>query len=163
MRLAVELLVARQVQDSWGTSRELTYPRMRYELVIARRNGTRGPEGVSLMREALTPIPRHGDRWTRAYNLNTGGAWVPPMTGGRSPLISTDAEEAKSAITLHQDGRGGGLRRVAAERAKRTVLSGIQTTGVSARPCSGRGNALLALLESPRRRPAQVQPRVGAR
>lgn len=127
MRLAVELLVARSVQDSWGSSRELTYPRLRYELVIARRNDSPGPDRISLKREALTPIPRHSDRWTRAYNLNTGGAWVPALTGGRSPLISTDFEEAKSAITLHQDGRGG-LRRVAAEQAKRTVLSGIQST-----------------------------------
>ena len=126
MRLAVELLVARRVQDSWGTSRELTYPRMRYELVIARRNNTLGPDRNSLIREALTPMPRHKDRWTRAYNLNTGGAWVPAMTGGRSPLISTDVENARPAISLHQDGRGG-LRRVAADQAKRTLLSGIQT------------------------------------
>ncbi len=128
MRLAVDMLVARRVQDSWGTRKELTYPRLRYELVIERHDEAPGPNGIALKREALTPIPRHGDRWTRAYNLNTGGAWVPAMTGGRSPLISTDAEEAKPAITLHQDGRGGGLRRVAAEQAKRTVLSGIQST-----------------------------------
>ena len=127
MRLAVDLLVARRVQDSWGTSRELTYPRMRYELVIERRNHSQRSDGISLIREALTPMPRHKDRWTRAYNLNTGGAWVPAMTGGRSPLISTDVESARPAITLHQDGRGG-LRKVAAERAQRTVLSGIQST-----------------------------------
>ncbi len=127
MRLAVELLVARRVQDSWGTSRELTYPRMRYELVIERRNNSLGPDGISLIREVLTPMPRHKDRWTRAYNLNTGGAWVPAMTGGRSPLISTNVDNARSAISLHQDGRGG-LRRVAADQAKRTLLSGIQST-----------------------------------
>ncbi len=127
MRLAVELLVARRVQDSWGTGRELTYPRLRYELVIERRNDSPGPDGISLKREALTPIPRHKDRWTRAYSLNTGGAWVPALTGGRSPLISTDVEEARPAIILHQDGRGG-LRKVAADQSKRTVLSGIQST-----------------------------------
>lgn len=126
MRLAVDLLVARRVQDSWGTCRELTYPRMRYELVIERRKENLGPGGIALKHEALTPIARHDDRWTRAYNLNTGGAWVPPMTGGRSPLISTEVENARPAITLHQDG-GSGLRKVAADQAKRTVLSGIQT------------------------------------
>ena len=126
MRLAVELLVARQVQDSWGTSRDLTYPRLRYELVIERRDEAQGQDAIALKREALTPIPRHGDRWTRAYNLKTGGAWVPAMTGGRSPLISTELEYAAPAITLHQDG-GSGLRKVAAEQARRTVLSGIQS------------------------------------
>ena len=126
MRLAVELLVARQVQDSWGTTRELTYPRLRYELVIERRDGAQGQDAIALKREALTPIPRHGDRWTRAYKLSTGGAWVPAMTGGRSPLISTELENAAPAITLHQDA-GSGLRKIAAVQAKRTVLSGIQT------------------------------------
>ena len=125
MRLAVELLVPRSVQDSWGTIRDLTYPRLRYELVIERRDEAQGQDAIELKREALTTIPRHGDRWTRAYNLNTGGPWVPAMTGGRSPLISTQLEDAAPAITLHQDG-GSGLRKVAAAKAKRTVLSGIQ-------------------------------------
>ena len=68
MRLAVELLVARQVQDSWGTTRELTYPRLRYELVIERRDGAQGQDAIALKREALGPrhdrgpLPPHFNR-----------------------------------------------------------------------------------------------------
>ena len=127
MRLAVEMLVNRQVQDDWGTCKELRYPRIRYELVIVKRRDDLGLDRLYVEHEVLTTIPRNKDRWTESYNLKTESDWIPRMTGGRSPFISTDLEESKPTLTLHQDGRGG-RRNIVAEKAERTVLSGIQNT-----------------------------------
>ena len=81
IRLAVELLVNRHVQDDWGIHQELTYPRMRYELEIARRRDELGLVRLYVEHEFLTAIPRKGDRWTKKYNLKTGGPWIPSVTG----------------------------------------------------------------------------------
>ena len=129
MCLAVEMLVNHHVQDDWGTRQELTYPRMRYELVIARTKDNLGLDRIAVEHEQLTPIPRHSDRWTKSFGLKTGGSWIPAMTGGRpSPFISTQGEGDKANLLLHQDGYSGG-RTVVARDVERTLLSGIRNTG----------------------------------
>ena len=129
MRLAVEVLVNRCVQDDWGAREELTYPRMRYELAIARRKDKLGLDRFAVEHELLVPIPRHKDRWTKSYGLKTGGSWIPAMTGGRaSPFISTQENEGRATLVLHQDGYSAG-RAVVAEEVERTLLSGIRNTG----------------------------------
>ncbi|MYC93467.1 MAG: AAA family ATPase [Caldilineaceae bacterium SB0661_bin_32] len=127
INLAVEMLVNREVQDDWGTRKELRYARMRYELVIVRRRDELDLDRLYVEHEMLATIPRNRDRWTKSYNLKTESAWIPRITGGRSPFISTDLEMRKPTLTLHQDGRGG-RRNIVAEQAERTVLSGIQNT-----------------------------------
>ena len=128
IQLAVEVLVNRQVQDDWGARQELRFPRMRYELKIVRSKDAHGLQRLYVDHESLTPIPRNQDRWTKCYDLKTGGDWIPEMTGGRSsPFISTRTESNKPTLSLHQDGSGG-RRNVVAEQAERTVLSGIQNT-----------------------------------
>jgi len=44
MKLAVEMLVDRSIEDSWGGKVELKYTRMRYELEISRRKDEQGLE-----------------------------------------------------------------------------------------------------------------------
>ena len=128
IRLAVEMLVNRQVQDGWGARQELKYTRLRYELEVVRRNDDHGLQRLNVDNERLAPIPRKTDPWTKSYDLKTGSAWIPKTTGGRpSPFISTSYEESKPTLALHQDGRGG-RRNVVAEQAERTVLSGVQNT-----------------------------------
>lgn len=125
--LAVEMLVNRKVQDAWGAQEEVRFPRMRYELKITRRADVQGLERLYVEHESLAPIRRGEDRWTKSYDLKTGSAWIPQMTGGRSPFISTLEEQGVSTLSLHQDGRSG-RRNVVAGQAERTVLSGIQNT-----------------------------------
>ncbi len=126
--IAVEMLVNRQVQDDWGARQKLKFPRMRYELTITRRKDVQGLERLYVEHESLAPISRREDRWTKCYDLKTGSAWIPKMTGGRSsPFISTHEEKGVSTLALHQDSRSG-RRNVVAEQAERTVLSGIQNT-----------------------------------
>lgn len=128
MRLAVELLVDRQVQDSWGAQASIKFTRLRYELELSRRQDRQGLERLYVDHESLRPIARGEDRWIRRHGLVSSEYWLPPLTGGRSaPFISTTQEHDKSTILLHQDGHGGRKSSVAA-RMERTILSGVSNT-----------------------------------
>lgn len=128
IRVAVEMLVHQKVQDDWGAGQELKFPRMRYELEVARGRDPLGLERLAVEHESLAPIPRHNDRWTKSNKLKTGGPWIPVMTGGRSsPFISTQNDGSGPTIVLHQDGNSG-RRDIVAAQAERTLLSGARNT-----------------------------------
>jgi hypothetical protein len=63
MSLAIEILVDRSIQDSWGAMADLKYTRMRYELEILRRNDEQGLERLYVSRESLKAIARSDDTW----------------------------------------------------------------------------------------------------
>ena len=67
MRLAAEMLVERQITDSWGAHADLKHTRLRYELEIVRRSDDAGLERLYVTREALTPIRRSDDSWFGRY------------------------------------------------------------------------------------------------
>lgn len=125
MRLAVELMVDRQIQDSWGAEETLKYTRLRYELHIARRTDPRGLERLYVTHESLRAISREKDGWLRRHIGKNAKNWLPKLKRGRqAPFISTSEEEGKRTIYLHQDGHGGRKASVA-EKAERTILSGV--------------------------------------
>lgn len=128
MSLAVEMLVDRSIQDSWGAKADLKYTRMRYELEILRRTDEQGLERLYVTRESLKAIPRSDDDWCKKHGLSTQNGWLPKLTGGRTSFISTEETKAgQSTIHLHQDGHGGRKSSVA-EKIERTVLSGVTNT-----------------------------------
>lgn len=128
MRLAVEMLVDRSIQDSWGAKAELKYTRMRYELEISRRTDEQELERLYVTRESLKAIPRSEDQWSKKQGLSTQNNWLPKLTGGRTHFISTDnATLGQNTIHLHQDGHGGRKSSVA-DKIERTVLSGATNT-----------------------------------
>ncbi len=129
MRLAVEMLVERHVEDDWGAQEELKYTRLRYELEIVRRNDERGLERLYVIRESLDPILRREDSWAKHYiTKEHREIWFPPLKAGRSTsFISTKMEAGQATIHLHQDGHGGRKASVA-EKVERTVISGVTNT-----------------------------------
>ncbi len=128
MSLAVEMLVDRNIQDSWGAKADLKYTRMRYELEISRRTDEQGLERLYVTRESLKAIPRGEDDWSKRQGLTTQNNWLPRLAGGRTSFISTEDEKAgQRTINLHQDGHGGRKSSVA-EKIERTVLSGVTNT-----------------------------------
>lgn len=128
MTMAVELLVDRSIQDSWGAQAELKYTRMRYELEITRRTDEQGLERLYVTHESLRAIPRSDDSWIKRHGLSTQSKWLPKLTGGRPSFISTEASNTgPGTINLHQDGHGGRKSSVA-EKIERTVLSGVTNT-----------------------------------
>lgn len=127
MRLAAEMLVEPRIVDSWGAEAELKYTRLRYELVIVRQTDNKGLERLYVDHESLHLIQRGIDLWARRHGLDTQHYWVPRVTGGRAPFISTEVEQGVATVFLHQDGRSGRKGSVAS-RMERTVLSGVPNT-----------------------------------
>src|SRR5581483_2640888 len=128
MSLAVEMLVDRSIQDSWGATADLKYRRMRYELEILRRTDEQGLERLYVEHESLKAIPRSDDDWCKKHGLLMQNHWLPKLTGGRPSFISTEKTKAgQKTIHLHQDGHGGRKSSVA-EKIERTVLSGVTNT-----------------------------------
>ncbi len=125
MKLVVELFINSSVRDEWGTAAELKYLRLRYEVQIERRDDSQGIQRLFIAHEDLRPIKREDDAWLKRYLPKNRIAQLPKLSGGRSPFISTDHEQR--TISLHQDGRSGKQNRFA-ERAERTVLSGVDST-----------------------------------
>lgn len=129
IKLAVELLVEPRTRDSWGSEAQLKYTRMRYELTIVRQTDDNGLDRLYVEHEALNSIRRGEDRWIQRFGLVGKRYWLPALTGGRSPFISTepDREHGLPTVSLHQDGRSGRKSSVAS-RMERTVLSGVANT-----------------------------------
>ncbi|NWJ98199.1 MAG: AAA family ATPase [Chloroflexi bacterium] len=125
IRMAVEILVERRVQDSWGAQAELKYPRMRYELEMIRQTDEQGLERLYVTHESLKPISRGDDKWLKQHQQAHSG--LPKITGGRLNFISTVEETGTATIYLRQDGHGGRKASVA-EKIERTVLSGVNNT-----------------------------------
>lgn len=128
LRLVVELLVDRQVRDSWGAEEELKYTRMRYHLEVERRDDERGLERLYVVHESLKALPRDQDQWIKRLLHERRELWLPtPKRGRQEAFISTELKDGIATISLHQDGHGG--RKVSvAERVERTVLSGVSNT-----------------------------------
>ena len=127
MCLAAEVLVERQIKDSWGAQANLKHTRLRYELEIVRRMDDASLERLYVVHEALTPIKRSDDAWFRRH-IGRQDAWRVPLKAGRgTPFISTQSESGTATISLHQDGHGGRKASVA-EKIERTVLSGVTNT-----------------------------------
>lgn len=127
MQLAVEMLVEPKIVDSWGAEADLKYTRLRYELDIVRQADNKGLERLYVERESLTLIQRGKDEWARRHGLDEQPYWLPRVTGGRAPFISTEVEQGAATVFLHQDGRSGRKGSVAS-RMERTVLSGVPNT-----------------------------------
>lgn len=132
--LAVELFINRRIRDQWGDEVELRYTRLRYEVAIQRRQDSRGLERLYVTHESLRLLARGEDTWINQYLGKERTTWLPKLSGGRGPFISTvptsDADEGATnnvEIALHQDGHGGKQSSVA-ERLERTVLSGVSRT-----------------------------------
>lgn len=127
MQLAVEMLVEPHVRDSWGAEAAIKYTRLRYELVILRSTDPHGLDRLYVDHEALMSIRRGEDQWIKQHGVVGQESWLPRVTGGRAPFISTEREHDIPTIYLHQDGSGGRKGSVAA-KMERTVLSGVQNT-----------------------------------
>jgi predicted ATPase len=137
--IAAEVLLDPLVRDPWGSEVRLTHTRMRYEVVLERRETKAGLERIQVAREQVTPILRKEDRWADAWvNLGANRGANPGLNRGalakgiRStflkyartrPWLTTDQNEEGLAFNIHQDGKQGRTR--PANAAEATVLYSI--------------------------------------
>ncbi|MEN0003293.1 MAG: AAA family ATPase [Bacteroidota bacterium] len=127
MSFIVELLVDKNIKDSWGGKTKLKYTRLRYRLKIARKINTEGIDELFIQEEHLEPIRHQKDTWVyeniSKQNLEF---WRPKVKTGKrgKPYIYTELRNNIPTIKLPQDGRPGG-KETPANAVIRTVLSGI--------------------------------------
>ncbi|KHD09819.1 hypothetical protein PN36_16845 [Candidatus Thiomargarita nelsonii] len=128
MRFIVEVLVDREVKDSWGGEKKLKYTRLKYTLEISRDKDKRGLDRLYITKEELLPIKKATDKWCKHYAKRD--YWIPKIKGGRNvAFINTepDTEKRIPTIYLRQDGTRGG-KPSRADEVEQTVLSGVANT-----------------------------------
>lgn len=129
IRFGAELLVGRQVTDNWGSSAELKYTRLRYELHIQRGKNDRGLDDLFVVHEYLATIKHEDDTWVKKMiPRDYLDLWRPKVPAGRrgKPYIYTEEKSGAVTIKLPQDGRQGG-KETPANVVAQTVLSGINS------------------------------------
>ena len=139
IRMAVEMLVDRNIRDGFGKEAELTHTRLRYEIAITLEvnDDTFRSERLKITHEALTYISSTQDNWCQKYGLSSQNGWLPNFAGSRTPFISTfdtrsqrgEAETLIEPLTtcLYADGDGK-EREFPTDKGQRTVLSAISYT-----------------------------------
>ncbi len=118
MSFEAEMLVPQEGTDDLGQEAKATMTFLRYELDLERT-----PNGLAIRKEGLHHITKGGARARLPFPHRP--AWRNSVVEGRrtSPFISTEPNEGKTLIKLHQDGGGGRPRPHVAKRLPRTVLS----------------------------------------
>jgi predicted ATPase len=130
MRFVVEVLVDREVKDSWGSEKKLKYTRLKYTLEISRNRDKRGLDRLYITKEELSLIKKADDKWCKHYVDAKRDDWIPKIKGGRSVAFINTESDPKSGIPtiyLRQDGTRGG-KPSRADEVEQTVLSGVANT-----------------------------------
>lgn len=128
MRFVVEMLVPRKIRDNWGGIADVKTPRMRYELVIGKRQNDQGFEELTVVHEQLARIATDKDSWAKKYLKKRTDIWRSSISGGSGkPYIYTEMERGYSTITIRQDGGHGRGRSVTANAVTQTVLGSINS------------------------------------
>ncbi len=127
MSFYVEMLLDKEIRDSWGGKSILKYTRLKYSLIISRKKNNDGIDELYIKEERLEPFRHQKDPWVKE-NMpnNTKDFWRPKVKTGKrgKPYIYTEQRNDIPTIKLPQDGKRGG-KETNANIISRTVLSGI--------------------------------------
>lgn len=123
--IAAEVLVDPVVRDPWGSEVELTHTRIRYEVVLERREVRPGIERILVVREAAFPIMRKDDQWALAQQPSAAFRSTHLKYARQKPWLTTEAgsDREGAVFNVHQDGKQG--RNRPASAAEATVLYSI--------------------------------------
>ncbi|HLJ35916.1 MAG TPA: AAA family ATPase [Ktedonobacteraceae bacterium] len=139
IRIAVELLVDRNVQDELGQKTELTYTRLRYEIAVSFKTDTYGLESPYVLHEGLHSISPDRDNWSKEHDLSVQNGWLPDTAMDQKTFIDTQLSKGRISksvtpiaesqreylkIFLYADGAGqGNTKSFYADEVQRTILS----------------------------------------
>jgi predicted ATPase len=124
MRFGVEVLLDPEVRDPWGATVKISHSRVRYEVVIERRQDPRGIERLVVAQEEARPILARDDTWKPGgHSLSSAFKQAFLKYGRRIAWLSTISTNSHASFQIHQDGHAG--RKRSAEAAEATVLSSI--------------------------------------
>ncbi len=128
MTFEIEMLTAKEAVDDLGTPAEAKANFLKYKLELKYRNqdgnGQR-TEAFEIVHEALTHIPKAGVSRNLPF-ATQAKAWKKSLVHVEhrsAPFISTEFEEGKTVIKIHQDGGSSGRPKTLASNLPRTVLS----------------------------------------
>lgn len=160
MEFSVEMLINRKVKDKWGGEEELNNTRLRYKLILNRKNNNLGFEDLYVKHESLEKIRPDEDKWIKRFVEARPLAKTLRAGGSRDPFIYTDNEGSMVAIKMRQDGKQGG-KATPADTISQTVLGGVNTVDfphVFAAKEEMRSWRLLQLNPEYLREPTQQEP-----
>jgi len=130
MTFAIETLLEPTVRDDFGEEKDLTFPRLRYEITIVRREEDR-IERFFVERERAASIAKKDDRWlpyghpiAKEFKAQF---FAKERAVRRTDFLETNEQEERRLFFLRQDGKQGRVREYAAQRAHASVLSSITT------------------------------------
>lgn len=126
MTFAVEVLLEPTIRDDFGEEQSLTLTRLRYQVIIVRREQD-GIERFFVAHERAAPIAKKDDRW-RPYSRPISKAFRDhffPQKRRQTDFLDTVDEGDQRFFALRQDGVQGRLRKLPAHRAHASVLSSI--------------------------------------
>jgi predicted ATPase len=126
IRIPVEMLVDRKVQDKLEQKTELTHTRLRYEIAVAFRTDTYEMESPYVLHESLQSIPLDKDDWSKEHSLLVQNGWILDTAKGQNTFLDTKPSNGhinQSAtplasqteylmISLYSDSDGQGIRRI---------------------------------------------------
>lgn len=160
MEFSVEMLINRKVKDKWGGEEELNNTRLRYKLILNRKNNNLGFEDLYVKHESLEKIRPDEDKWIKKFVEARPLAKTLRAGGSRDPFIYTDNDGSTVAIKMRQDGKQGG-KATPADTISQTVLGGVNTVDfphVFAAKEEMRSWRLLQLNPEYLREPTQQEP-----
>ena len=127
MAFDVEMLVNRNVKDNWGGEVQLNNTRLRYQLVIARKNNKIGVDDLVVKYESLEKIKSLEDGFVKHLPKEASSYWKTQKAGGSAkPFIQTIEQAGITTIKIRQDGKRGG-KATPANAVNQTVLGGINS------------------------------------
>ena len=125
MRLVVEMLIERQVQDSLGENATLRYNRLRYVLELRRSTPL---DRIYVHREYLRTIPEAEDEWAKKYGLSSENGWLLPSSKRHYFIytVSKESERPRTIILRRERGIKARARRISdIDKLERTMLSSV--------------------------------------
>ncbi|MEO8110322.1 MAG: AAA family ATPase [Ginsengibacter sp.] len=126
IKIAVELFIDKKVKDDWGTIKELSHTRLRYDIHIERKADLKsGIEKLFVRYEVLRPIEKQKDKWFKRFIKDD--YWKPSnRSHNYKPYINTENKNGVLTISLRQDGPRGG-KPTPAKEIERSILSGVNS------------------------------------
>jgi predicted ATPase len=128
MEFWVEMLVNRTIKDNWGGEAELNTTRLRYRLIVERKQNSLGFDDLGIKHESLEKIRSEEDEWIKSMIPKSGRVLSKTLRAGGSkdPFIRTEIEGNKLAIKIRQDSKQGG-KATPAEAITQTVLGSVNS------------------------------------
>ena len=132
LSFTAEMIIPDEGVDDLGQEAKATFTFLRYSLELVYRVDERLPlsGSLELVKESLEHI-KLGEAWKHLRFQHSAEKWRKSVVKGRraAPFMSTDLNEERQVIRLHQDGGSSGRpQSFSARNLPRTVLSTVNAT-----------------------------------